>query len=461
MPVTYDELADAIAYAFRDYQIVGLPASGAQEPVKREIREALTLMAITLDDGGFSEPPDWAADLAATLAQLEDLEAYANTNASLYSLADTILEETPSDGQALIYTNGKWRNGGDQLSLGSYGSVITSPGVLLARNLEDEETDAAHGFVEATYFRRGGASAFAAFDAGTQMVGNNYNHYVAFQARPSVLFANNTQSMADLYGVFDSPTIDTGTVTNRYGVFVRAPTLANGGSIDNHYGIYVEDLEGDVSAHAFFSDGLAPSQFGGKLTVGTHGAGSVDPGVTISRNLFDGLSGSAHGFVEASYFRRSGNAAFASFDAFTTMAGNSYDHGVGFQTRMLIQFANNTQSMANLYGLFDLPTIDTGKAVNRYGAYISAPNLSNGGSIDNHYGIYVEDLSGTIGAWAFYAAGDTPSRFGGFIETAEVTAPSAPASNGARIYAEDNGSGKTRLMARFATGAAVQIAIEP
>jgi hypothetical protein len=43
----------------------------------------------------------------------------------------------------------------------------------------------------------------------------------------------------------------------------------------------------------------------------------------------------------------------------------------------------------------------------------------------------------------------------------EMTAPSAPAANGYHIYAEDNGSGKTRLMVRFATGAAQQIAIEP
>jgi hypothetical protein len=41
------------------------------------------------------------------------------------------------------------------------------------------------------------------------------------------------------------------------------------------------------------------------------------------------------------------------------------------------------------------------------------------------------------------------------------TAPTAPATNSVRIYAEDNGAGKTRLMARFATGAAQQIAIEP
>lgn len=49
----------------------------------------------------------------------------------------------------------------------------------------------------------------------------------------------------------------------------------------------------------------------------------------------------------------------------------------------------------------------------------------------------------------------------GYLEVVESTAPAAPATNNVRIYAEDNGGGKTRLMAKFATGAAVQIAIEP
>jgi hypothetical protein len=49
----------------------------------------------------------------------------------------------------------------------------------------------------------------------------------------------------------------------------------------------------------------------------------------------------------------------------------------------------------------------------------------------------------------------------GYHDIAEMTAPAAPAANGVRIYAEDDGSGKTRLMALFATGAAQQIAIEP
>ena len=43
----------------------------------------------------------------------------------------------------------------------------------------------------------------------------------------------------------------------------------------------------------------------------------------------------------------------------------------------------------------------------------------------------------------------------------EVTAPSAPASNGAYLYLDDNGSGKTRLMVRFSSGSAVRLAIQP
>ena len=48
-----------------------------------------------------------------------------------------------------------------------------------------------------------------------------------------------------------------------------------------------------------------------------------------------------------------------------------------------------------------------------------------------------------------------------YIEVNEMVAPAAPAANKVRVYSQDNGSGKTQLMARFATGAAVQVAIEP
>jgi len=49
----------------------------------------------------------------------------------------------------------------------------------------------------------------------------------------------------------------------------------------------------------------------------------------------------------------------------------------------------------------------------------------------------------------------------GAVTMQEMLAPPAPAGDKCVIYAEDNGSGKTRLMVKFATGAAQQIAIEP
>lgn len=49
----------------------------------------------------------------------------------------------------------------------------------------------------------------------------------------------------------------------------------------------------------------------------------------------------------------------------------------------------------------------------------------------------------------------------GYQEGAEMTAPSAPSANRYRLFAQDNGAGKTQLMVIFASGAAQQVAIEP
>lgn len=67
-------------------------------------------------------------------------------------------------------------------------------------------------------------------------------------------------------------------------------------------------------------------------------------------------------------------------------------------------------------------------------------------------------MRGAAGVLALTANGST---VGAALEFREQTAPAAPGSNNVRIYAEDNGSGKTRLMAVFASGAAQQISIEP
>ena len=86
--------------------------------------------------------------------------------------------------------------------------------------------------------------------------------------------------------------------------------------------------------------------------------------------------------------------------------------------------------------------------------------LSTAGSIyiDANNGTYFRSSGGTLYG---QITNDGLSMTGRFLQMTEQTAPAAPAANNVRIYAEDDGAGKTRLMARFATGAAVQIAIEP
>jgi hypothetical protein len=43
----------------------------------------------------------------------------------------------------------------------------------------------------------------------------------------------------------------------------------------------------------------------------------------------------------------------------------------------------------------------------------------------------------------------------------EITAPAAPSANRLRLFARDNGLGKTQLCVRFNTGSVVVLAIQP
>ena len=47
------------------------------------------------------------------------------------------------------------------------------------------------------------------------------------------------------------------------------------------------------------------------------------------------------------------------------------------------------------------------------------------------------------------------------INLKETTAPAAPAADCVNLWVQDNGAGKSQLMVQFATGAAIQLAIQP
>lgn len=80
-------------------------------------------------------------------------------------------------------------------------------------------------------------------------------------------------------------------------------------------------------------------------------------------------------------------------------------------------------------------------------------NVSPPGNVSNRI-----DIAGLIRGSAVTKVVEFPTAVN-FTE--QVSAPSTPANDNMVMWLEDNGSGKSRLMVRFATGAAVQLAIQP
>lgn len=117
-------------------------------------------------------------------------------------------------------------------------------------------------------------------------------------------------------------------------------------------------------------------------------------------------------------------------------------------------------------------TIDGGSGIAVFANGMFRMKSASGGSVSTQSTAVFQWASGTDSnsgpfdvvlkrsAAAVFAI-EGASGAGGAMQFTEMTAPSAGASNTVRLYAEDNGAGKTRLMALFSTGAAQQVAIEP
>lgn len=91
-----------------------------------------------------------------------------------------------------------------------------------------------------------------------------------------------------------------------------------------------------------------------------------------------------------------------------------------------------------------------------------------GGALFSYFDSTLSEDTVSIGVSGDTTRPDTSGKIvaqvtekGGLVLKEASSSPAAPGSNKGVLYLEDNGSGKTRLMIRFATGAAQQVAIEP
>ena len=139
---------------------------------------------------------------------------------------------------------------------------------------------------------------------------------------------------------------------------------------------------------------------------------------------------------------------------------------VYFQTAGSIRWRVDSAGhfLANADNLYDIGASGATRPRNLYlgGSLTLGGNITSSGGITiAAAGYFIWPARASLDAVAADIVRLNGSSAGGALQLTEMTAPAAPATDNVRIYAEDNGSGKTRIMARFATGAAVQIAIEP
>lgn len=221
-------------------------------------------------------------------------------------------------------------------------------------------------------------------------------------------------------------------------------------------------LGGGSASH---SDGTNTLTGSARWYLGNKPPSTDDSALLVGRNLIGSYAEGAHGVRDETSWNYTGAGlgGYASFDSIVTATGSqTYDHLHGFQARP--QYAG-TGLMGQLAG-FTAQVGTSGDVYDALGMLISDPTGT--GDIENNYGLYISPMTrGSVFNYSIYAAGSSPSFFGGSITTnneliaTNLNAYSTPVSfrsTGGMLVAY-NGSGQGVLRAYTnAAGASGNIA---
>ena len=221
-------------------------------------------------------------------------------------------------------------------------------------------------------------------------------------------------------------------------------------------------LGGGSASH---SDGTNTLTGSARWYLGNKPPSTDDSALLVGRNLIGSYAEGAHGVRDETSWNYTGAGlgGYASFDSIVTATGSqTYDHLHGFQGRP--QYAG-TGLMGQLAG-YTAQVGTSGDVYDALGMLISDPTGT--GDIENNYGLYISPMTrGSVVNYSIYAAGSSPSFFGGSITTnneliaTNLNAYSTPVSfraTGGMLVAY-NGSGQGVLRAYTnAAGASGQIA---
>lgn len=209
-------------------------------------------------------------------------------------------------------------------------------------------------------------------------------------------------------------------------------------------------LGGGSASH---SDGTNTLTGSARWYLGNKPPSTDDSALLVGRNLTGSYAEGAHGVRDETSWNYTGAGfgGYASFDSIVTATGSqTYDHLHGFQGRP--QYAG-TGLMGQLAG-YTAQVGTSGDVYDALGMLIYDPTGT--GDIENNYGLYISPMTrGSVFNYSIYAAGSSPSFFGGSITTnneliaTNLNAYSTPVSfrsTGGMLVAY-NGSGQGVLRA--------------
>lgn len=106
--------------------------------------------------------------------------------------------------------------------------------------------------------------------------------------------------------------------------------------------------------------------------------------------------------------------------------------------------------------------INFGQSVNGQGQVLES--LSGGLDLNlpnaDDFDIWIDDSGGTLQIEYTFSASKL-DLWGNYVEFTEATAPANGSADTARLYAKDNGAGKTQLAVKFSSGAEQILATQP
>lgn len=141
--------------------------------------------------------------------------------------------------------------------------VSGDPSYTFSRMFDPALAGNGHGLTVSDVFRKNANGyAHASFDARTVFGGTaNYDHTAPFQDATKY---RSTGTLNRYYSFVSSPSVDSGVVSNRIGLYIFDPSVAAGASLVNNYGILIPAL-GAGSGENYGISSIADVKFSGRV----------------------------------------------------------------------------------------------------------------------------------------------------------------------------------------------------